>query len=281
MIHGMVHGGMVHEVVLGTGEAATGEADPDTDSVDGVARRTRHLPLPGDPFDSPRWRNGGHLLDARLRWVAMALDHLQVEPSISPGRSCIEWLSCGTTRPDCSVSPHGLLPLLLRHGSRLVNLDLSGNREIDDEFMNALSNATPLLQEMYLDNCPKITDVGVLGCMTDRIRALHLGQCKGVTEAGVVALVEKAPQIESLCLNRHPASWQIEMGDRGLEAIGRHLHQLHSLDVAHWNAGTAVGIRSILHGCPCLTRLNMVGCDIQLHSYDISQAGQRLVVMER
>lgn len=101
-----------------------------------------------------------------------------------------------------SSSREGLFQLF--DGSRTIeSLDLSQHREIDDDMLRHIGKQHPEIENIYLDHCLKITDVGMESFLKNSkgLQEIRLSNCMLLTSKTFDNLAKYTPSLINLCLS--------------------------------------------------------------------------------
>ena len=112
-------------------------------------------------------------------------------------------------------------------------------------------------QELCLDGCDNITDVGLLAAARhcQGLRAIGLGGCNGVSAQGVAMLILGAPNLQRIFINRVRG-----VDDELLARVATHCPQLCQIDIGRCREVTDAGLSRLLTGCRGLQHLTLDGC---------------------
>ena len=179
-------------------------------------------------------------------------------PHISSFRH-LEQLDLSSTSGSCSED--GLLGVLHERGAQLTHLDLSGQNELGDDFLqNGICAHAPRLVSLKLDNLHTLTDEGV----TEFFRAwtpvaLNILSLERAYDLGADALVALLECVRTTLSALNISSWRETTAD-ALTNIAN-ARELRALDVGWNRAVDDFVIKAILDGCPKLEEIKCFGCN--------------------
>ncbi|XP_038896161.1 F-box/LRR-repeat protein fbxl-1 [Benincasa hispida] len=137
--------------------------------------------------------------------------------------------------------------------TRLMSLDLSGNKNLCNEGLRKIASIFPNLELLKLNNCGGITEEGigeVLGVCTN-IRHLELNFCTGVKN---IVMEFELSAMEVLRLQR------LAIEDSTLAMVGRRCPSLLHLDLLGCSKVTTEGVMEVVRNCKGLRGINMWDC---------------------
>eukprot|EP00939_MAST-03C_sp_MAST-3C-sp1_P003301 g3301.t1 len=155
-----------------------------------------------------------------------------------------------------------------KSGGRLVHVDLSGCRHIDDGALVLFSKCSQWLEELRLEEASKVTDAGIaaLTKKCSNLRFVSLNRCVRITDVSVAHLVRYCPNLSEL--NMYCCS---NITDVALHTIGglgkvdgedgdtprRRKSSLRSLNLKLCPQITDDGIVALSRGCPALSQISL------------------------
>lgn len=161
------------------------------------------------------------------------------------------------------VSSRGMRAIVRGCHETLKVLDLSYSPKITNDCLGWISGALGAcslycsrLVSIDISGCKSIDDVGMayLGRGCKNLRFLHCSGCARISDMGFQSL---CPRLGKLQVVRMPGCPNV--GDAALVALGAHCHKLKSLNVSRCGNITDYGLKHLADGCPRLQALNIAG----------------------
>jgi DNA repair protein RAD7 len=163
--------------------------------------------------------------------------------------------------PTISCSEDGLLGVLDARGAQLTHLDLSGHKELGDDFLqNGICVHAPRLVSLRLDNLSTLTDEGVAeffrAWTPAALSTLSLARAYDVGANALLALIEC---LRTTLSALNISAWRETTAD-ALANIAS-ARELRALDVGWNRAVDDFVVKAILDGCPKLEEIKCWGCN--------------------
>ncbi|XP_034105548.1 dynein regulatory complex subunit 6 [Drosophila albomicans] len=181
---------------------------------------------------------------------------------------------CDLSRPDENGEPGLQLQRLYLAGCRQLNaatmkeflhtqsqlsvLDLSGTVCLNDDCMEAIVQANPLLKDLKINACGGLTNVGAAHLRhLQRLQRLDISNCDGINSGGIVEGIASEENSVLLELN---VSY-LTICEEAIKAIARNLHELRCLHLNHCvNGVTDEVLQLIISQLRWLRELSLESC---------------------
>jgi len=140
------------------------------------------------------------------------------------------------------------LEIIANRYPKLIKLSVLSSSEITDKGIEAVANNCSLLTNLHLSSCWIISDVGIqaFASKCHQLKELTLEYCSQVSDMALEAVAKGCTNLEKLTI------CSSNFTDKGMEAIGRGLHNLRSLDFSYSLDISDKGVEFIALGCPLL-----------------------------
>ncbi|CAA6666402.1 unnamed protein product [Spirodela intermedia] len=161
--------------------------------------------------------------------------------------------SCGVTDVGLKAVAEGCPMLKKLHLRRCIYLSDAG--------LNAFVSAAGSLEALQLEECNRITLVGILGALLNcqaKLRSLELTSCMGVKDVADSSLVSirSCLSLRSLRICHCPG-----FGDSSLALVGKLCPRLQHISLSGLVAVTDAGLLPVVEGCDLgLLKVSLSGC---------------------
>lgn len=215
--------------------------------------------------DSPRFDTGvieslvsncTELSDLRLARI----EHLD-DSGVAALSSLSHLNSLDISFPGTTLTDEPILALLNKVGSGLLELNLSGNKNITDATLEAVRMSCGRLHTLHLDECEGLTEEGILSLLSNwsnnaGLQSLSLSRCIEIGDKAVAAILcHSGHSLQSLNLNSLET-----ITARGLELVGAaECPALHTLDVSFVRAVDDKIMEKVANGCKFLSTVKVWG----------------------
>ncbi|XP_046839843.1 dynein regulatory complex subunit 6-like isoform X2 [Xenia sp. Carnegie-2017] len=145
---------------------------------------------------------------------------------------------------------------------RLERLYIEGNHRITDTSIKALAKSCPELFQIYITDCPRLTDLSLKALSSCReIVVLNVADCVRIQDAGVRQIVEGPSGAKLREINLTNC---VRVSDVSLLRIAQRCHNLTYCSICYCEHVTDAGVE-LLATLPSLVSLDVSGCNIQDH----------------
>jgi F-box and leucine-rich repeat protein GRR1 len=141
----------------------------------------------------------------------------------------------------------------------LLEIDLHGCSQVEDDAVTALINEGPNLRELRLAHCTRLTDSAFLNLPYDikfeSLRILDLTDCAELQDAGVQRIISAAPRLRNLVLAKCR-----QITDRAVSAITKLGKNLHYIHLGHCARITDNGVLQLVKACTRIRYIDLACC---------------------
>eukprot|EP00058_Branchiostoma_floridae_P002534 XP_002588022.1 hypothetical protein BRAFLDRAFT_89008 [Branchiostoma floridae] len=158
-------------------------------------------------------------------------------------------------------------------GITIRELNIAGNRDVDDDDILALVKQQNGLTSLDVAMCGELTSQTVLHIQTyvpqmpylnfskfRELVCLRLNMCTGVTDQSLVAIATNVPSLEELSISQCH-----QVTDDGVTKVVKRLQRLTFLDISCNDKLTNCTLASISQYCHCLQKLDVSLCSQMSH----------------
>lgn len=143
---------------------------------------------------------------------------------------------------------------------RLHKIRVEGNNRLTDASVKVLAKSCPMLDHVYLVDCPRITDLALKALAAFKhLNVVNVADCVRIQDAGVRQIVEGPSGAKMKELNLTNC---VRVSDVTLLRIAQRCHNLVYASFCYCEHVTDAGVE-LLGTLPSLTSLDLSGCNIQ------------------
>ncbi|XP_029212767.2 dynein regulatory complex subunit 6-like [Acropora millepora] len=143
---------------------------------------------------------------------------------------------------------------------RLRKIRVEGNNRLTDASVKVLTKSCPMLDHIYLVDCPRITDIALKALASFKhLNVVNVADCVRIQDTGVRQVVEgpSGAKIKELNLTNC-----VRVSDVTLLRIAQRCHNLVYASFCYCEHVTDAGVE-LLGTLPSLVSLDLSGCNIQ------------------
>ncbi|KAL9960679.1 hypothetical protein ACROYT_G034165 [Oculina patagonica] len=143
---------------------------------------------------------------------------------------------------------------------RMHKIRIEGNNRLTDASVKVLAKSCPMLDHVYLVDCPRITDLALKALAASKhLNVVNVADCVRIQDTGVRQIVEGSSGAKIKELNLTNC---VRVSDVTLLRIAQRCHNLVYASFCYCEHVTDAGVE-LLGTLPSLTSLDLSGCNIQ------------------
>ncbi|OLL25633.1 DNA repair protein rhp7 [Neolecta irregularis DAH-3] len=185
--------------------------------------------------------------------------------------------------PGDIVTDDSIIELLYQNGPSLTSINFDGCRELTERTLKTITSTCPLLAELSLQQCDRISDEGFTAAFTENVVLeglinVNLERCLGIKDNAVQALIRhSAGHLRNLNLNSLDQLTRCTFDELASSVCP----MLEVLDVGFVRAIDDEICGKVIKACPTLSILKVFGCSRITETIDSDlRMGVRLIGRE-
>ena len=164
---------------------------------------------------------------------------------------------------SCKITDKSVIAISHSLHSQTLKILKLGSSLIHDSSIIELSAECPLLSELYLAGCSKITDIGVIQSLKAKTRVngvpfsvLMLGGCKSITDSSLIYLAKAQGEY----LTKLSLSFCHKLTDKSIETIAESSPELQTVNLCGCKQIGDKSVKSLFDNCPKLSSGSFNSC---------------------